>query len=52
MIGYFSEEKISDRPSDQSLLDIPVTIDGVVAFASKIFVDILNGVLADCCPLL
>jgi hypothetical protein len=38
-IIYLSEKEVSNPPSQNSLLQVPIPIDGMVALSSKVFVD-------------
>lgn len=42
---YLSEEEVAEGPSDESFLDVGVSIDGVISFSCEIFVDVLDGVI-------
>ena len=43
-MSYFSEKEIADAPCKGSFLDVPLAIDGVVAFADKILIDVSDWV--------
>lgn len=36
---YLSEQKIADTPGQDSLLQVPIPVDGVVSLSSEVFVD-------------
>ena len=44
--GQFPQEQVADSPAEDSLLDVPVPVDGVVTFASEVLVDEV-GLVAD-----
>lgn len=44
---YFSEEEIANAPGENSFLNVPVAVDGVVAFASQVLVDVGGLVFVD-----
>jgi hypothetical protein len=44
---YFSEEEVADAPAEHALLDVPVPVLAVVAFACQVLVDVGRLVTVD-----